>query len=300
MNRFSINKPTKTWQSVVAKKRVGWQLSVFPSLQHKWHSGGRRFDPVQLHQFFFRSCSHRRRENGVVGEDQTILEADMCNRRGDKSERVSTMPQDDDLKNLIKGAEASAEFFGPAKERHKASERYVVEQFLRGLGVAFDPTEIQQLNDDPPDAVFRDAAFEVKEIQDPGRRRHDEYKQHLERARSARSRHELLELFTPGSDMPIAKVCDRILAATRDLALRKYRDRATRRDLDLLFYVNLDVCGIADGPSPDLEPLTGQGWRSVSFLFNNSACCVLFARPDAAAFLRQAEGQLLRIADPET
>jgi len=23
-NRFPINKPTKTWQSVVAKKRVGW------------------------------------------------------------------------------------------------------------------------------------------------------------------------------------------------------------------------------------------------------------------------------------
>ena len=224
----------------------------------------------------------------------------MCNRTGDKSKRVSTVPQADDLQSSIRGAEASVEFLSAGKEKQKTRELWIVEHLLRGVRVVYQPSEITQPDDDPPDALFRDAAFEVKEIQEPGRRRHDEYKQHLERARSARSRHELLELFTPGSDMPVAKVCDRILAATRDLALRKYRDRSARRDLDLLFYVNLDACGIVEGPLPDLEPLATQGWRSVSFLFNSSACCVLFTRPDAAAFLRQEQGRLLRILHFET
>src|SRR5690348_13841895 len=49
----------------------------------------------------------------------------------------------------------------------------------------------------PPDVKFRDAAFEIKEVLDEGRKRHDEYRDHLRRAWAARSPEELLEPYHP-------------------------------------------------------------------------------------------------------
>lgn len=55
-------------------------------------------------------------------------------------------------------------------------EWHVAVDFLTNLHFGVDESEVFTLDVDPPDVIFRDARFEVKEILDPGRRRHDEVK----------------------------------------------------------------------------------------------------------------------------
>lgn len=198
---------------------------------------------------------------------------------------------DDDLRDAIRALEESVRFWGPGRENQKKREAYVAAHFLRTLGVKFAASELIQPDEDPPDVVFREAAFEIKEVQERGRRRGDEYKRRLARARQVEHYRDLLEHFTP-TDVSIGKVLDRLIAEAQDLAARKYPSVATRRRLDLLFYVNLSrVWGIQDGPRPDVEPL--RGWRSVSFLRGAATCCVICARPDAPEFLRARQGALV-------
>ncbi len=197
------------------------------------------------------------------------------------------------LRSVIRGLEAAVRFFGAGEEQQKARDLYVIEHFIRGLGVTFDPKEILQDSPDPPDATFRGAAFEVKEVYEDGRRRGDEYREQLAKAQAAWSSAELLEHFTP-ENISIAEVYERIMAATRLLASDKYRVEAVRRSLDLVFYVNLGMkaaWGIDEGPHPSIESLIAEGWRSVSFLHGISTSCVIVAGPTAPAFLQAAQGK---------
>src|SRR5688500_12605280 len=76
-------------------------------------------------------------------------------------------------------------------------ERWVAVEFLTNLGMKFEAGEVLSSQTDPPDIVFRDAAFEIKEIMDVGKKRHDEYKEALRRAEQARTVGELFEAYTP-------------------------------------------------------------------------------------------------------
>ncbi len=176
-----------------------------------------------------------------------------------------------------------------------------MEHFLRGLGLAFDMTEIKRPPADPPDAEFRGAAFEVKEILEHGRKRGDEYKQHLKKARSASSYEDLMEQFAPES-ISVEEVSQRIMEVTKMLAQKKYSTEALRHDLDLLFYVNLGMktaWGIDDGHRPSIESLIDEGWRSVSFLHGLSTSCVVWASESARPFLKAKQGQLVHRGGPE-
>jgi Putative endonuclease, protein of unknown function (DUF1780) len=137
------------------------------------------------------------------------------------------------LADLVRDLEQTVADFGPGVDQKRALEEWVVKRFLRGLGVAFAGAEVQQPLHDPPDATFRGAAFEVKEIGEPGRRRHDEYRAKLAKAKKATSLAELLESFSP-ADLPLAKIYELIFAETAALAARKYVDANTRGELDVL------------------------------------------------------------------
>jgi Putative endonuclease, protein of unknown function (DUF1780) len=203
---------------------------------------------------------------------------------------------DERLQSAIRALEKSVQFFSAGKAQQKQRDRWVVEHFLRALGIKFDALEIKQPDDDPPDATFRGAAFEVKEIQDSGRRRGDEFKQKLEKARKAESYSELLEYFSPG-DISIADVYQRIISECKDLTLGKYRVAAVRRSLDLLFYVNLGMqvaFEMEDGQRPRLDPLIADGWRSVSFLHGAAKSCVMCASSAAPDFLQTLQGRLMQ------
>ena len=73
----------------------------------------------------------------------------------------------------------------------------VVCQIGREQGGASEHLATELRASDPPDVRFRDAAFEIKEILDEGRRRHADLKEGLEKAKAARVPSDLLEPLTP-------------------------------------------------------------------------------------------------------
>ena len=166
------------------------------------------------------------------------------------------------LQDAAHDLEASVIFFGAGGSQQRAAERWVVKHFLIALGIEFADEALHNATRDPPDIAFRDAAFEAKEIGEVGRRRHDEYREALARAKAATTPAEPLEQFT-AEDLPIATFYERILAATATLATHKYGDERTRRGLDLLFYVNLnprELWTFVDGERPDVSALwCGRG-----------------------------------------
>jgi Putative endonuclease, protein of unknown function (DUF1780) len=201
---------------------------------------------------------------------------------------------DENLRNTVRELEESVRWWSPGKENQKARERYVTEHFLQSLGIEFKGTELSQPEGDPPDVVFRGAAFEIKEVQDSGRKRHDEYRRRLARARTAERFGDLIEPFS-SENVPIAHLIERVVAESKKLAVGKY-PLTLRRGLDLLFYVNFGIDNwgaIEDGPRPDLRTLREDGWRSVSFLHGASTCCVLTACENAPEYLRRHEGELI-------
>jgi len=198
------------------------------------------------------------------------------------------MSEDNYLNERRKALKESVAFFAP--ERKIERETWIVDAFLRNLGFTFSPSELMPEADEPPDIRFQGAQFELKELLDPQRRRHKEYRDALTKANAATDPAELLEPFTP-RDATADEIYARILDTVSGL-LRKYPP-ATCRDLDLLIYVNYeDVMGLIEEPFPDVTALRDQPWRSVSFVLGQRAC-VLVARPDAPAFLTEAKGRIV-------
>ena len=192
------------------------------------------------------------------------------------------MSDEDYLASVRKAREESVKFFGAANKPER--ERWVANEFLGNLGVEFAESEIQCVADEPPDIRFRSASFEIKEIIDKGRRRHADCKTALEKANSASSPQDLLEPVTP-RDITYTEVCDLVEAEVVRFA-EKYAP-ATRSNLDLLFYVNLeDVFGYVATPLPPLSKWGAYGFRSVSIVMGRLAG-VLMAAQTAPDFLKE-------------
>ena len=83
------------------------------------------------------------------------------------------MTNDDEIIcDLIRHKEATIAWFGQTGKQER--ERFLLRGFLRGLEISFDLREIKSVNGEFPDIEFRGAEFEIKEMLDPDRRRHDE------------------------------------------------------------------------------------------------------------------------------
>jgi Putative endonuclease, protein of unknown function (DUF1780) len=198
------------------------------------------------------------------------------------------MRDEDYLVETRKALRDSVAFFSP--ERKMEREKWIVDSFLKNLGAVFELSELVSEPDEPPDVRFGDARFELKELMDPGRRRHQEYRDSLVKAHSATDLAELLEPFTP-QDATTSEVYADVFGVASGL-LRKYPP-STCANLDLLFYINYkDVMGLTELPFPDVTELRAQPWRSVSFILGHRAC-VLVARPDAPTFLRAVQGTIV-------
>jgi hypothetical protein len=205
------------------------------------------------------------------------------------------MDNDSYLDDIRKGLKESVDFF--SSQDKFIRERWIVTEFLTNLSIPFVETDFERPNSDPPDVVFRseasEAQFEVKEILDKGRRRHDEYKQALVRANAAIHPGDLSQRYSP-TDISLLEVFDRIYSVAKDFAKRKY-SLEVRRQLDLLCYVNLkDVMLLVETSFPDISPLAALGYRSVSFV-QGYRSCVLCADPSAASFLHVQPGIIHRV-----
>lgn len=184
------------------------------------------------------------------------------------------------IKERVQSLEESVQFFSA----HNKTEReiWVANSFINNLNISFEESELLSPDQDPPDVIFRNARFEIKEILDPGRRRHAEYKEKLEYAKTITDPKQLLREFTP-IDKTVTEVYELCLKEAQGLI--KYPP-AVRADTDLLFYVNLHhVMGLIEEPFPDTSELTTLGWRSVSFV-NGYRSCVLTVSSSAPEFMK--------------
>jgi hypothetical protein len=199
------------------------------------------------------------------------------------------MDDEEYLAEYIKGLEASVAYFAPGTT--KARELHTVNSFLENLRLNFTEEELVSPDDDPPDIAFREARFEIKEILDPGRRRHAEYKAALERAKTLTDPKDSFEMFTP-IDVHITDILGRCESAAEELRT-KYPD-AVRAGLDLLFFVNLQhVFHVIETPFPSTDRLVSLGWRSISFVMGQRSCS-FYARVDAPDFIKTALGRIIQ------
>jgi hypothetical protein len=199
------------------------------------------------------------------------------------------MTDEEYLEAQRKARAESVEFF--RSENKPERERWVAREYLTNLGLSFTENELTSPPQDPPDVLFRGANFEIKEILSEGRRRHQEYKEGLQKALEATTPGDLVEQFTP-RDVTIAGVCALIFKEAKALAEEKYPP-AVRRNLDLLFYVNLnDVFDLVETPFPDLKALESLGYRSVAFVMGYRSS-TLVANSDAPTFVKTAVGQIV-------
>jgi hypothetical protein len=104
---------------------------------------------------------------------------------------IARMSKVDLLEYLRTALKESVAYFSSANQG--ALDQWVVVEFLTNLGLEFGADEVIRQREDPPDVIFRDAAFEVKEILDPGRRRHDEYRAALAKALATSNPADLAE-----------------------------------------------------------------------------------------------------------
>jgi hypothetical protein len=190
------------------------------------------------------------------------------------------------LEDRRRALQKSIEYFSAKNKSER--ERWVCLEFVNNLGITFDESEAVSSDDEPPDVVFRDSRFEIKELLDPGRRRHAEYKASLQTALSATDPQDLMEQYSP-QDITALQIGERILEKLKDL--ENHYASAVRGQLDLLFYVNLLEHALKAGPMPLATAFAPFGWRSVSAVMGWGSF-VLFAASNAPSFLSSKVGTL--------
>jgi hypothetical protein len=212
----------------------------------------------------------------------------------DVAMETAVSDEEDYIASAIRAREESVSFF--SSKRKPERERWVVTEFLTNLGIEPSETEVVSAADEPPDVEYRDARFEVKEIMDVGKRRHAKYKESLRRAKEAKTISELFEDYTP-RDIKYSEICGRIESEITTLPLYA---PATKRQLDLLFYVNLeDVHGYVTSELPPATKFAELGWRSISFLAGPMSV-VLYAAADAPRLIKEREGKVTRKGKSDT
>jgi hypothetical protein len=191
------------------------------------------------------------------------------------------------MESMRRALKESVAFFS---SRNKgAIEQWAFSEVLRNLGVTFQSDEIivTSPGQDPPDIIFRHDSFEVKEILDPGRRRHDEYKHALSKALATNDPIELFE-YAGINDITPIEIANVILSELKGNLANKYEPRF-RTSLNVLFYVDLVHRTLKTGPMPNPADFSNLGWRSVSVLIGWGAL-VYFADSYAPEFLRVKAG----------
>jgi hypothetical protein len=191
------------------------------------------------------------------------------------------------LERLVIEAQETIYFFSSGRKPER--ERSACAAFLRCLGINFRSEEIISSQKDPPDVVFRSARFEVLEVLDQGRKRHDEWQAKRERRKQAKKLANLLRPYRPPNPMSYAEVLNLITQALAKKAARY--GQSTCAGLDALVYVNI-LSNVLDtqSPIPSTDELSHQGWCSVSMimpLFSH----VFFTRESAPTFLQRFAGQ---------
>jgi len=200
------------------------------------------------------------------------------------------MDDADYLRLLTRQAEQANAFLSNARKWER--ERWVCQRLLLALNQRHRQDEFAT-GQEPPDVLYRDANFEVFFVLDHGRRLNDEWREELQRRRSALSLSQLLRREARPRRIPAAELQARLAPTLRKKA-HNYRERGIDLgELDLIAFVSLKRAALdCNSHFPPPTEYLRQGWRSLSLVGPRFAR-VLFAHPDAPDFLRQNLGRSL-------
>jgi hypothetical protein len=162
---------------------------------------------------------------------------------------------------------------------------------LQGLNITYRDDEFTPAGQEPPDVLFRDASFEVFFVLDEGRRLNDEWREELQRRRSAFSLSQLVRREARPKRIRAPELLQRLAPTLRKKA-HNYRERGLDLgELDIIAFASLkrETLDLNSHFPPPTEFLR-QGWRSLS-LVGPTFARVLFAHPDAPDFLRNNLGR---------
>jgi hypothetical protein len=188
------------------------------------------------------------------------------------------------LKDMREGLQQSIAHFSSSDKAER--ERWICRAFLYNLNFRPWQKSFKSVIDDPPDVIYRSASFEVKEILDKGRKRHDEYRASLKKAQKATEPSDLMEPYFSVEITP-QQVGDLLFPQLE--ALKGKYPRRLISSLDLLFYINLIHTHLKRGDMPPSEAFSDFGWRSVSAVFGWWAL-VFCADSTAPHFIRDYAG----------
>ena len=199
------------------------------------------------------------------------------------------MDDSDYLRLLTIQAEQANAFLSNARKWER--ERWVRQRLLQGLNIPYHNEDFLQASQEPPDVLFGEARFEVFFVLDEGRRLNDEWREELQRRRSAYSLSQLVRREARPKRIPASKLLQR-LGPTLHKKARNYQERdIDLGQLDIIAFSSLkrEVLDLNSHFPPPTEYLR-QGWRSLS-LVGPTFARVLFAQPDAPDFLRNNLGR---------
>lgn len=187
----------------------------------------------------------------------------------------------------VKALEEAVRFFSPQAKEER--EKWIAEHFLSFVRPGTPDSEIRWVDAEPWDVLCLGAKFQIKEIQEPGRRRHMDYKEALVKARNVADPNELLEPYTP-TTIRAADAQARVVAQLRAWTDKYAPDVAIC--LDLLVYLNIESSVSTDNlVISDTADLAR--WRSVSVVCNDCAF-VMVAAAGAPNYLREGVGVVRR------
>ena len=190
------------------------------------------------------------------------------------------------LKDLREGLKGSVDYF--RSDNKVERERWTCREFVLNLNMSAEADSFSSPEVDPPDVVYREARFEVKEIMDRGRKRHAEFRAALDRALKATDPSQLMKQYSP-RDITPTEIGGLVEARLERLA-RKYEPKL-QSTLDLLLYVNLIEHHLKQGPMPPSTSFSAYGWRSISAVIGWGAL-VFAAEREAPTFIRNVAGSI--------
>ncbi|OZY40374.1 hypothetical protein CJF43_18575 [Pseudomonas fragi] len=199
------------------------------------------------------------------------------------------MDDSDYLRLLTIQAEQANAFLSNARKWER--ERWVCQRLLQGLNIPYHNEDFLPASHEPPDVLFGEARFEVFFVLDEGRRLNDEWREELQRRRSAYSLSQLVRREARPKRIPASKLLQR-LGPTLHKKATNYKERdIDLGQLDIIAFSSLkrEVLDLNSHFPPPTEYLR-QGWRSLS-LVGPTFARVLFAQPDAPDFLRNNLGR---------
>ena len=139
------------------------------------------------------------------------------------------------LQHILNSAREDLDFYSNAGKPFR--ERWVVSEFLNMLGVQFEESEVESLEQGSKiDVKFRNANFQVKEIPNPGILRGKIIKDTYNSIKLANNLEDI-ELPSQVHDLPeITRMYDLVLSKAKELSESEGYIKS-KQELDLILYI---------------------------------------------------------------